>query len=160
MVLIWCALLGSLLVGGQTNDRRIPLSADEQQLLDLANAARKKEGLPALQLNAVLLRIAREHAANMARQEKMAHHLDGKGPAERAIQAGYDYLVIRENLACAENEVDVAPPPPSEIHQKWLDSKGHRANLLHPRVNEIGLARVRSKKGAYFYVQVLGLRRE
>jgi uncharacterized protein YkwD len=135
----------------------VKLSADEKALLLLLNQERKKEKLPELAVNALLCKAARLHAQNMARQEKCEHELDGKRVAGRVTDAGYDYRVVRENLAmaAAEREGDDPPAPaPAEVHRKWMESKGHRANILFPRCTEVGLAIARSKKGTYYYAQV------
>jgi uncharacterized protein YkwD len=131
-----------------------PFAADEKALLDLLNEARKKENLPPLKVNAVLYKVARLHSANMAKQEKMAYKLDGKGPRDRVDAAGYGCLVVRENLAAAEGEVDSPAPKPKEIHDKWMESKGNRATLLDDRVTDVGIAVVASKKGTYYYTLI------
>ncbi len=135
-------------------------SADEKTLLDLVNEARKKEKLQPLKANAVLKQIARLHSENMAKQEKMAHQLDGKSVGDRTTAADYDYRVVRENLAAAEGDADTPAPTPKEIHDKWMESKGHKANLLDDRVTEVGIAIVVSKKGTYYYTQVFATARK
>ena len=55
----------------------------------MTNKARAKEKLPPLKLNSVLTKVARAHSANMAKQEKMEHELDGKNPSQRIKEAGY-----------------------------------------------------------------------
>ena len=135
-------------------------AADEKALLGLLNEARKKEKLPPLKANAILHEVARLHSANMAKQEKMAHQLDGKGVGDRTDAGGYDYRFVRENLAGAEGDVESPAPTPKEIHDKWMESKGHRANLLDQRVTEVGIAIVVSKKGTYYYTQVFATPRK
>ena len=135
-------------------------AADEKALLDLLNEARKKEKLPPLKANAVLKKVALLHSENMAKKEKMAHQLDGKGVGDRTETGGYDYRVVRENLAAAEGEADSPAPKPQEIHDMWMASKGHRANLLDERVTEVGIAIAVSKKGTYFYTQVFATPRK
>lgn len=135
-------------------------SADEKALLDLVNEARKKEKLQPLKANAVLAKVARLHSENMAKQEKMAHQLDGKSVGDRTTAAHYDYRVVRENLAAAEGDSDTPAPTPKEIHDKWMESKGHKANLLDDRVTEVGIAIVVSKKGTYYYTQVFATARK
>lgn len=154
-----CVLLVGTAALPADDERPVRLSADEKALLELANQARQKEKLPPLTVNAVLCRVARRHTENMARQEKLSHQLDGKSVGARVDEGGYDYRVVRENLARADGEPDDPPPSPAEIHQKWMESIGHRGNILHPRVSEIGLSIVRSKKGVYFITQLFALPR-
>ena len=92
----------------------------------------------------------------MAKQEKINHILDGKGSGPRLEAAGYEYRIVRENLALADAEGDADKPaaPPADIHKGWMESKGHRANILHAQVTEIGISMVRSRKGNYYYTQL------
>ena len=130
--------------------------SDEQILFELVNLERKKEKLPTLRLNPLLTRAARLHVENMARQEKMNHILDGKGVGDRVTAMGYEFRIVGENLAMSaiEGTRDAPPESPYEIHENWMGSPGHRANILHPKYREIGLHRCHSKKGTFFYVQV------
>lgn len=129
---------------------------DEKAIFDLVNEERAKEKLPQLKLNAKLVETARKHAENMAKQEKMAHKLDGKTVGARATDAGYDYTVIGENLAQASGGDPTEPPTPEEIHKSWMASKGHRVNILQAKYRETGVAIVRNAKGNYYYAQVFG----
>src|SRR5262249_32984473 len=67
------------------------LTKEEQEVIDLTNAERKKADLKPLSPNARLMAAARGHAENMARQEKLEHTLDDKTLADRAKDAGYSY---------------------------------------------------------------------
>ena len=147
--------IGSVWVTAQAQDRPFRLGPTEQQLLEAANAARSKEKIGQLVVNRTLTEIARKHAENMARQEKMEHVLDGKGVAARAEEGGYRYRVIGENLAQAIGDKDAPAPSASVIHQHWMESKPNRINLLNPKFQEVGIAVVKSPKGTYFYCQVL-----
>jgi uncharacterized protein YkwD len=186
-VLAVLLLVSGLSFAGGDRPEKVKLSADEKALLDLLNQARKKEKLAELLfaltsaasgvdsvgelkkqkmaelvLDPLLSKIARQHCGNMAKQEKMSHVLDGKRVGDRATEAGYDYRAIGENIARSspDSNVDAAPTPPAEIHEMWMKSKGHRANILNPRYREVGLSIVRDKKGTYYYTQVFGVRRE
>ncbi|MFO0845150.1 MAG: CAP domain-containing protein [Gemmataceae bacterium] len=131
------------------------LSADEKALLELLNKEREKEKLPKLTVNERLMKAARAHTENMAKQEKMSHELDGKNVGERVTDAGYDWGAVAENVAKAGAESGDPPAPPAaEIHKGWMESKGHRANILGEKYKEVGLGMVKSKKGTYFYTQV------
>lgn len=153
-------LLVSLLRAEETKPV-VKLSADEKALLELLNKERKKEKLPELTVNPLLTKAARQHSENMAKQEKMSHELDGKGVGARVTDAGYDYRSVGENLAKSEPEGEDSPPSqPADIHKMWMDSKGHRANILSPKYREIGLSVVKSKKGTYYYTQVFAVSRK
>src|ERR1051326_7683961 len=94
-VLVACVLAGSVCWA----EDKLKLSDDEQKILDLTNAARAKEKLPALKANATLFKVARAHSKNMAKKGEMKHELDGKTPAQRVEAAGYDYRATGENIA-------------------------------------------------------------
>jgi uncharacterized protein YkwD len=129
---------------------KLTLSEDEKTLLELTNKERAKEKLPPLEVSPLLFKLAREHSANMAKQDKMDHVLDGKGPVDRARAAGYDYLNIAENVAAAENT------PLPDVIKGWMESKIHRDNILSKEVTEIGLGIARTEKGVYYYTQEFG----
>lgn len=127
----------------------LKLSADEEALVELTNAARAKADLPPLRPNPGLFAAARGHAANMAKQAKLAHELDGKGPADRVTAAGYKYSRTGENVGWNY-------PTPKDAVAGWLDSPGHRANILAKGFTELGVAVSRSGKGEPYWVQVFG----
>jgi putative heme-binding domain-containing protein len=132
----------------------VKLSPQEKKMLELLNRSRAEKKLAALKPNPILFKIARAHSENMARQNKMAHELDGKKVKDRALGAGYDYRLIGENVAWAEEDAEVP-----EVHDRWMKSKSHRDNILKGPYREVGLGVARSKKGNYYYTQVFGTRR-
>jgi uncharacterized protein YkwD len=137
----------------------VKLSEHEQQLLKLLNEARAREKLPPLRPNAILCKVARQHAANMARQEKMEHKLDGKKAPQRVEEAGYDYRLVGENVAFSEGD-DEQTVPVEEVHQSWMKSEVHRANILKKDYEEVGLGIGRNAKGQLYYAQVFGTHRK
>jgi uncharacterized protein YkwD len=131
---------------------KVELSRLEQALLDLTNKERAKAKLQPLKANAVLCQVARAHSANMAKQNQMNHFLDGKNPAERTLEAGYDYKHVGENLGESVGN----PPPPAKVVESWMKSKHHRDNILKPEFTEIGLGMARSGRGNIYYTQLFG----
>src|SRR5438132_1909506 len=115
---------------GSARADKFELTKDEQQLLELTNKERAKKKLPALKPNPQLFKAARGHSANMAKQEKMEHVLDGKTPGQRARAAGYRGAWIGENIAAGEEWTLEG------VVADWMDSKGHRANILSPKYTE------------------------
>ena len=85
----------------------VKLSADEQAVLDATNAERKAAGLGQLTADPKLLAAARGHAANMAKQDKLEHTLDGAGMADRVKAAGYEYRAVAENIARVAGDADL-----------------------------------------------------
>jgi uncharacterized protein YkwD len=127
-----------------------PLSRDEKTILELTNKARVDNKLPPLTLNAVLTKVARAHSANMAKKGEMNHVLDGKRPADRIKEAGYDYSWCGENIAMGEN-VSV-----QQIFDEWMKSQGHRENILKKQYQEIGIGIARADDGKVYYSQEFG----
>ncbi len=135
---------------GEKEKSRFEMTKDEQGLLDLLNKERAKKDLPALRPNPILFQAARLHSANMAKQRKMEHVLDGKRPSQRVGAVGYNWAKVSENLANAED----GEPPLSDIVKRWMDSKTHRENLLDKGVTETGVGIARNDKGEIYYTQV------
>jgi uncharacterized protein YkwD len=137
--------------GDDPRDKPPPkLSADEEKILDLTNAAREKEKLAPLKLNPVLTEVARAHSANMARRGEMNHVLDGKKPSDRVKAAGYDYAWVGENLAETDGDT------PAVIFKRWMESPHHKENILRDTFTEIGVGIARNEKGEIYYTQVFG----
>jgi uncharacterized protein YkwD len=132
------------------DDPKFKPTAEEQKILDGINKERAKAKLPELTANEVLFKLARAHSENMAKQDKLDHTLDGKGPAERAKDAGYKGL-IGEN--CAKGDVT----DPVEVVKGWMDSKLHRENILRKDFAEIGVGRARRANGVYYYTLVFAI---
>lgn len=132
----------------------LKLSKEEKVLVDLTNQARAKENLKPLKPNALLFKVARAHAANMAKHEKMQHDLDGKTPKDRIEASGYDYGWVGENIAETYEGLR-----PRSIFKQWMGSKPHRENILRPQYAEIGIGIARSKDGNYYYAQEFGSQR-
>ncbi len=123
------------------------LSTDEQAVVNLTNAERKKQGLSDLKPQSKLMQIARQHAANMAKQNKLDHELDGKNVMDRLKETGYVLSRVGENIAWNQKN-------PTMAVTGWMNSEGHRQNILTPEFQDIGVAVARNGKGERFWVQV------
>jgi uncharacterized protein YkwD len=145
-------LAGTVHVQGQAPDSKPPelkLSEVEKGILELINKERAKENLPPFQPNPRLFQAARSHSANMARQNKMDHILDGKDPVARIKEAGYLHSWAGENIAYGART-------PAEVVQLWMESPPHKANILNRKYTEIGIGMVESADGVPYYTQVFG----
>jgi hypothetical protein len=117
----------------------------EQYLFSAANIERARRGLPALNWDETLHRAAQRHAGEMAARESISHQYPGEADlANRGHEAGAKFTVISENVA----EAWSAP----EIHDAWMQSPDHRANLLDPRVNAVGIS-VERRGGQLYAVE-------
>ena len=109
-----------------------------EDLVEGHNQERAKEKLPPLKLEARLTEAARVQARDMADRQKMGHEgSDGSTPEQRVVNAGYHYLKTGENVAVGYRDVE-------EVIQAWMDSPGHRKNIMG-EFTEIGLACVIGK---------------
>jgi hypothetical protein len=114
----------------------------EQYLFSAANAEREQRGLPPLKWDETLHYAAQRHAGEMAARESISHQYPGElDLAARGHVAGAKFTVISENVAEAWN----APT----IHDAWMHSPDHRANLLDPRVNSVGISVLRRGEQLY-----------
>ncbi len=123
----------------------------QDEVLRLINERREAAGLPALKHDPILARQAAEYACELIDYDYFDHvnPVTGSTLVDRAEAAGYDYLVIGENLAAGQRS-------PQEVVDAWMNSEGHRANILDPRYTEIGIAvRVGGSYGIY-WVQEFG----
>lgn len=123
------------------------ITADEKRLIELVNAERQKADLPPLKANAKLMKAARGHSANMARKKQLAHDLDDKGPGERIQEVAYVPAGWGENCAAGQRT-------PAEAINCWMNSAGHRANILGGNYREIGVALAKSADGVFYWTQV------
>ena len=109
------------------------LTVAEQYLLAAANEARANQGLPPVRLDPVLSEASAQHAREMANHADISHQFDGEPElATRGANAGAHFSLISENVGEAPSSVI--------IHDLWMHSPGHRANLLDPNVDSIGIA--------------------
>lgn len=125
------------------------MTREEQELIELTNKEREKKGLAPLRPHVKLAQAARAHSANMARQQKLDHVLDDKGPAERIREAGHKGFGWGENIA-------FGMPTPADAMRVWMSSEGHRGNILNEDYREIGVGIARDERGVPYYTQVFG----
>jgi uncharacterized protein YkwD len=138
---------------GQEKKDQLKLTEEEQAVIDSTNAERKKANLKPLAANALLMKAARLHAANMAKQDKLDHVLDKKNPADRVKDTGYRYFATGENIAWN-------PATPADAVKGWMDSPPHKENILNNKYTEIGVALAKNEKGEIYWVQVFGTPRK
>lgn len=104
-----------------------------QQVLELTNQERASAGLQPLTLNSRLNRAAHRHSENMALDDFFSHTgADGSTPFERMQIEGYNYQRAAENVAAGYST-------PEEVVEGWMNSSGHRANILNGDLTELGV---------------------
>jgi len=122
-----------------------PPTVAEQYLFQSANAERVQRGMRPLRWDNSLFRAADMHARQMAARASISHQYPGEPDlSTRGRDAGAKFNVISENVAEAPDAV--------RIHDAWMHSAGHRANLLDPRVDSVGIG-VISRNGELYAVE-------
>ena len=118
--------------------------AEAEQIFALANQARAQAGVGPLQWDPALAAAALQHCERMVAEGPIAHRYGGEPDlSTRTAQAGAHFSVIEENVAIG--------PSGSAIHEEWMQSPGHRANLLSPDVDHVGVAVV-AARGVFYAV--------
>jgi len=121
------------------------------------NGYRSKQGLGSLQQNSNLQQAARNFAVFMAKSGKYSHDADGRSAGERALAAGYQHCIIKENIGrCFRSSGYSAIDLAKKLSESWWNSPGHRQNLLDGDIKETGIGIAQSKSGRYFGVQLFG----
>jgi uncharacterized protein YkwD len=108
----------------------VRLSDVEVHIVSYTNEERVRYGLPPLEVDKELMGTAREQAAWMTRNQAMVHT---RRP-------------LAENIAMGQ-------PHSSDVVQSWMNSSGHRANILNPGHRRIGVAAYRTRGGVIFWCQ-------
>jgi len=108
----------------------VRLAAIEANVVSYTNQERARYGLPALEVDKELMATAREQAAWMTRNQAMVHT---RRP-------------VAENIAMGQ-------PHSSDAVQAWMNSSGHRANILNSSHRRIGVAAYRTASGVIFWCQ-------
>lgn len=116
----------------------------ESEVIELVNIEREARGLHPLSYNEELTVAARLHSQDMGDQNYFDHtSLDGREYYERIADAGYDYQSCGENIAAGY-------ATPEAVVDAWMNSDGHRANILHPDYCDIGVGYA-AVAGSHFY---------
>lgn len=125
-----------------------PGSVAEQYLFAAANVERTQRGLQPVRWDDALYRAAQGHAREMASRASISHQYPGELElAERGRQAGARFSSISENVAQASTAV--------RIQDAWMNSTGHRGNLLDPSSDAIGISVLR-RNGQLYAVEDFG----
>ncbi|MDU0200869.1 MULTISPECIES: CAP domain-containing protein [Paenibacillus] len=109
-------------------------SQSAQQVLDLVNQERTKAGLNSLSLNSSLSKVAMAKAQDMYNNNYFDHQSPTYGsPFDMMTAFGVTYNSAGENIAKGQTS-------PTEVMNQWMNSPGHRANILNSSYTQIGIA--------------------
>ncbi|MBR4721125.1 MAG: hypothetical protein IK057_05120 [Clostridia bacterium] len=105
----------------------------QAEVLRLVNEQRANYGLSALTYNTKLESVAYAHSKDMAVNNYFSHtNLSGQSPFDRMKAAGISYRSAAENIAAGQKT-------PQEVVNAWMNSSGHRANILNSSVSQMGV---------------------
>ncbi|KMP99639.1 CAP domain-containing protein [Bacillus cereus] len=123
------------------------LSEFEQRVVELTNAERAKQGLSALKIDTELSKVARIKSEDMQKNNYFDHNSPTYGsPFDMMKKFGISYTSAGENIAQGQRT-------PEEVVQAWMNSAGHRANILNNGFTHIGVGYVES--GNYWTQQFI-----
>ncbi|MGG4266809.1 CAP domain-containing protein [Peribacillus simplex] len=124
------------------------LSAFEQEVVKLTNAEREKQGLAALKVDTELSKVARIKSQDMKDKNYFDHNSPTYGsPFDMMKKFGISYTTAGENIAQGQKT-------PEEVVQAWMNSQGHRENIMNSSFTHIGVGYVES--GNYWTQQFIG----
>lgn len=105
----------------------------QAEVLRLVNEQRANYGLSALSYSTQLEAVAYAHSKDMAQNNYFSHtNLSGQSPFDRMKAAGISYRSAAENIAAGQKT-------PQEVVNAWMNSAGHRANILNSSVTKMGV---------------------
>lgn len=135
---------------------------DPESVIRITNEYRAAKGLPPLKANPQLNLAAQMRAEDMIAKKYFAHNCPstGDGFVEAAQSAGYQHMMIAENIAKGSFSSS------QKMVTGWMNSKGHRENILNPDMREIGAAVVRDRsilpenfRPTYYGVQLFAVKK-
>ncbi|MCC8169610.1 MAG: CAP domain-containing protein [Oscillospiraceae bacterium] len=123
-------------------------SAMEQEVLALVNKVRAENGLSALTWADDVAEVARAHSADMINRSFFSHtNPDGESPFDRLKSNGISYRVAAENIAYGQRTAEA-------VMESWMNSSGHKSNILNSSVKEIGIGAVKNSQGTVYWTQM------
>lgn len=130
-----------------------PSGSFADQVVALTNQQRAANGCPALTINANLTTAAQGHSTDMAVNNYFDHNSqNGETPWDRMADAGYTgWTLVGENIAEGQ-------PSPQEVMDAWMNSEGHRANILNCGFTEIGVGYAKNSSATPYWTQDFGHR--
>ncbi|WP_424766424.1 CAP domain-containing protein [Paenibacillus sp. sgz302251] len=112
------------------------MSAYQSQVIDLVNQERAKAGLSALKSDSLLVKVATEKARDMDVNNYFSHTSPTYGsPFDMMRSYGVTYSYAGENIASGQRT-------PQEVMNAWMNSPGHKANILNKNFTKIGVGYV------------------
>lgn len=126
----------------------ISLDAYKKEVLRLVNIERAKEGLGALSMDSALSKVAQLKSQDMINNNYFAHNSPVYGtPFEMMKSHGITYRIAGENIAMGHST-------PQEVVRGWMNSAGHRKNIMNTRFTNLGMGIAQAKSGRIYWTQM------
>jgi uncharacterized YkwD family protein len=120
----------------------------EEKVAQLVNIEREKNGLQPLTFDSSISKVARAKSKDMADNNYFAHQSPTYGSAgDMLSNFGIKWSAWGENIASGQNT-------PEEVVNAWMNSEGHRANILSPNFGKIGVGYVTNTSGTPYWTQL------
>ena len=125
-----------------------PLISLEQEVANIVNKERAARGLAPLKFNWELSRVARMKSQDMINKNYFSHTSPTYGsPFNMMENFGFKFTAAGENIAYGQTT-------PAEVMNSWMNSPGHRANILSPIYTEIGVGAAKKANGTLYWTQM------
>lgn len=123
------------------------MSSDESRILQLVNAERAKAGAKALSASSECTRLARMKSQDMVNNNYFSHQSPTYGsPFDMLKSNNVNYMYAGENIAMNQSA--------EAAFKAWMNSEGHRKNILNPNFTELGVGIASKGNGSYIYTQL------
>lgn len=124
------------------------VKAFEDEVVRLVNVERSKKGLQALKLNWELARVARYKSQDMVNKKYFSHTSPTYGSPFKMMESfGIRFSAAGENIAYGQRT-------PAEVMNSWMNSSGHRANILSTSYTQIGVGLAKTSSGVCYWTQM------
>ena len=137
--------------GNSINDKNVSngdFSEFQQEVLKLVNVERTKRGLTPLKINTKLSNVATLKSQDMINKNYFSHTSPTYGsPFDMMKQFGITYRAAGENIAKGQKS-------PQQVMNSWMNSSGHRANILNSNYTELGVGIAKSSNGTIYWTQM------
>lgn len=120
----------------------------ENEVIRLVNVQRVNNGLQPLTMNWQLCRVARYKSADMANKGYFSHTSPTYGSPFKMMESfGLSFSAAGENIAYGQST-------PAQVMNSWMNSPGHRSNILNRTYTQIGVGLAKNSKGVYYWTQM------
>ncbi|RPF50619.1 CAP domain-containing protein [Aquisalibacillus elongatus] len=119
----------------------------ERQVHELVNEEREKHGLEPVEFSVDVSHVARAKSQDMADEDYFSHESPTYGsPFEMMDEFGLRYVAAGENIAMGQRS-------PEQVMEGWMNSEGHRKNILQEKFTHIGVGFIKDN-GTYYWTQM------